>query len=121
MFDKVLFLLLGGLSLAAFAQAPAERAFNSTDMKLLAEANLDYTSCLQTRAHEQLESSPDIRIVAANAAEVCEVVLTDLRAALTEAGVNPDFYRGAVTRIKNRAIRRLLPLLMMEKSQREGT
>ena len=120
MIRKALFMLLGSLSLALCAQTPAERAFNSADMKLLAEANLDYTSCLQVRAQEQLGSSPDIRVVAAKAAEICESVLTDLHAALVENGVNPDFYRGAVTRIKNRAIRRLLPLMMMEKSQSEG-
>ena len=54
--------------------------------------------------------------IAGNAVESCNSILAELQTALTDNGVNPDFYMGAVERIKNRAIRRLLPLLMMEKS-----
>ena len=111
--------LLAALCLAgvtASAETPLRNSFDSAEMKLMAETNLAYTSCLQEHAREHVASSPDIRVVAGNAAEACEPVLTDLQTALTGNGVNPDFYRGAVARIKNRALRRLLPLLMMEKS-----
>ena len=101
---------------AAPAQTPLRNSFDSAEMQLMAETNLAYTSCLQEYARENVASSPDIRVVAGNATEACEPVLAGLQATLTGNGVNPDFYMGAVTRIKNRAIRRLLPLLMMEQS-----
>ena len=100
-----------------FAETPLRNSFDSAELKLMAEANLAYTTCLQQDARENAASSPDIRVVAGNAAETCNSILADLQTALTESGVNPDFYMGAVMRIKNRAIRRLLPLLMMEKSK----
>ena len=101
---------------AAPAETPLRNSFDSAEMKLMGETNLVYTSCLQEHAREHVASSPDIRVTAANAAEACESVLTDLQTVLTGNGVNPDFYMGVVARIKNRAIRRVLPLLMMEKS-----
>ena len=101
---------------AAHAETPLRNSFDSAEMKLMAETNLDYTTCLQQDARENVESSPDVRVIAGNAIQACEPVLAGLQARLNENGVNPGFYMAAVTRMKNRAIRRLLPLLMMEKS-----
>ena len=109
-------LLLYFLSVPAWAEKPLKNSFDSTDMRLVAETNLAYTSCLQEYAREFMASSPDVRVVAGNAAEACNPILEELDSTLAGKGINPDFYRGAVTRIKNRAIRRVLPLLMMEKS-----
>ncbi len=100
----------------ASAEAPLRNSFSSAEMKLMAETNLNYTACLQQDARENVTSSPDVRVVAGNAVQACEPLLTDLQARLNENEVNPGFYMGAITRMKNRAIRRLLPLLMMEKS-----
>ena len=100
----------------AFAETPLKNSFDTAEMKMMAEANLSYSSCLQEHARERVASSPDIRIIAGNAAEACNPVLAELENTLTERGVNPAFFMGAVARIKNRAIRRVLPLLMMEKS-----
>ena len=110
----MIFLYFAGV--AAFAETPLRNSFDSADMLLIGETNLAYTSCLQDNAREHVASSPDIRVVAGNAVESCNSILAELQTALTDNGVNPDFYMGAVERIKNRAIRRLLPLLMMEKS-----
>ena len=112
-----LLIFLYFVGVAAFAETPLRNSFDSADMLLMGETNLAYTSCLQNNAREHVASSPDIRVVAGNAAETCNSILAELQTALTDNGVNPDFYMGAVTRIKNRAIRRLLPLLMMEKSR----
>ncbi|MCY4282418.1 MAG: hypothetical protein OXE03_05795 [Gammaproteobacteria bacterium] len=101
---------------AGYAEAPVRNVFNQEEMILVAEANLAFTSCLQEAAPEQLESSPDVRVVAANIVQTCNSILADLQTTLEQNGVNPAFFMRAVTRIKNRAIRRLLPLLMMEKS-----
>ena len=114
----VLIILLCFIAGIAFAETALKNSFGDEDMKLIAQTNLTYTTCLQKNALEQLESSPDVRLIAGNAVDSCSSVLDELRATLEENGVNPDFYHGAVERMKNRAIRRLLPLLMMEKSNR---
>ena len=101
---------------AAFAETPPRSSFEQSEMVLMAEANLAYTSCLQEYAQENMESDPDIRVIAADAVESCNAILDELQTVFKSQGINPAFYMGAINRIKNRAIRRLLPLLMMEKS-----
>lgn len=110
----LIFLCLAGVT--APAETPLRNSFDSTEMRLMAETNLAYTICLQEHAREHVASSPDVRVVAGNAAAACNSILEELDNTLTDRGVNPAFYMGAITRIKNRAIRRVLPLLMMEKS-----
>ena len=101
---------------AAPAETPLRNSFDSAEMKLMGETNLAYTSCLQEHAREHVASSPDIRVIAENAAQACNLILAELENTLTDRGINPAFFVVAITRIKNRAIRRVLPLLMMEKS-----
>ena len=108
-------LCLAGVT--ASAETPLRNSFDTEEMRLMAEANLAYTGCLQNHAREHAASSPDVRVVAGNAAAACNSILEELDNTLTDRGVNPAFYMGAITRIKNRAIRRVLPLLMMEKSR----
>ena len=112
----VLLVCLPGVSV--HAETPLKNSFDTADMKLVAETNLAYTSCLQEYAREHAASSPDIRVIAGNAAQACNPILAELENTLTDRGINPAFFMGAITRIKNRAIRRVLPLLMMEKSNR---
>ena len=105
----------------ARAEKPGEKnSFDSADMTLVAQGNLDYTACLRSRALEEMDSSPDVRVVADAAAAACRPVLDELRAALMDNRVNPQFANGAIERVKRRALRRLLPLLMMERSQRSS-
>lgn len=113
-YSLLILLCLAGIT--ASADTPLRNSFDSADMQLMAETNLAYTSCLQEHAREHVDSSPDIRVIADNAAEACNPLLAELEETLTDRGINPGFFTGAVTRIKNRAIRRVLPLLMMEKS-----
>ena len=103
-------------SATAHAETPLKNSFDTEEMRLMAEANLAYTGCLQNHAREHVASSPDVRVVVGNAVAACNSILEELDNTLTDRGVNPAFYMGAITRIKNRAIRRVLPLLMMEKS-----
>ena len=114
----MLFLYFAGVT--AFAEAGLRNSFDAADMQLMATTNLTYTSCLQENARQLLASSPDVRVIAGHATEACAAVLTELQTTLTDREINPDFYMGAVTRMKSRAIRRLLPLLMMEKSNQGG-
>ena len=113
-YSLLILLCLAGVTTSA--DTPLRNAFDSEEMQLMASTNLDYTTCLQQDAKENVASSPDVRVIAGNAAQACESILTSLQNRLNDNGVNPDFYMVAVTRMKNRAIRRLLPLLMMEKS-----
>ena len=101
-------------------QSGEKNAFDSADMTLMAQGNLDYTACLRSRALEEMDSSPDVRVVADAAAAACRPMLDELRAALENNRVNPEFANGAIERLKRRALRRLLPLLMMERSQRSS-
>ena len=114
-----LVLLPGFLVVTAQAEeTPLKNSFDTAEMKLMAEANLEYSGCLQQEAREHVDSSPDVRVIAGNAAEACNLILAELESALIDRGINPAYFMGAITRIKNRAIRRVLPLLMMEKSNR---
>ena len=101
---------------AAFAETSLRNSFSREEMVLISEANLEYTNCLHETAPVQIASSPDVRVVAENTVQICNPVLDELQTTLELSGVNPAFFLAAVTRIKHRAIRRLLPLLMMEKS-----
>ena len=89
-----LLIFLYFVGVAAFAETPLRNSFDSADMLLMGETNLAYTSCLQNNAREHVASSPDIRVVAGNAAETCNSILAELQTALTDNGVNPDFYMG---------------------------
>ena len=81
-------------SVTAFAETPLKNSFDTAEMKMMAEANLSYSSCLQEHAREHVASSPDIRIIAGNAAEACNPVLAELENTLTDRGVNPRFLHG---------------------------
>ena len=117
-YGVMIFLYFTGVT--AFAETPLKNSFDTAEMKMMAEVNLSYSSCLQEHAREHVASSPDIRIIAGNAAEACNPILAELENTLTDRGINPAFFMGAMARIKNRAIRRVLPLLMMEKSREPG-
>ena len=110
----LIFLCLAGIT--ASAETPAEKFFRQRRNETDGRDHLEYTNCLQQDARENLASSPDVRVIAGNAVQSCEPLLTGLQARLKENGVNPGFYMASITRMKNRAIRRLLPLLMMEMS-----
>ena len=110
----MIFLYFAGVT--AFAETPLKNSLDTADMRLMAETNLVYSGCLQEKAQEYMASSPDVRVIAGNAAEACNPILAELESTLTDRGINPAYFMGAVLRIKNRAIRRVLPLLMMEKS-----
>ena len=115
-FLAALFIALCFAGVTAFAETPLRNSLDTADMRLMAEANLSYSGCLQEKAQEYMASSPDVRVIAGNAAEACNPILAELESTLTDRGINPAYFMGGVLRIKNRAIRRVLPLLMMEKS-----
>ena len=88
----LIFLCLAGVT--ASAETPLRNSFDSAEMKLMGETNLDYTACLQQDARENLASSPDVRVITGNAVQACEPVLTALQARLNENGRQPRFLHG---------------------------
>jgi len=117
LFVTVFLFVIGTIS---NAETELKTALDADEMKLIAEANASFTGCMQKTAAEELNSNTDIREIAAQAVNSCDSVLDKLRAELDGHGIHPDFYSGAIKQVKNRAIRRLLPLLMMERSNRSN-
>jgi len=117
LFAGLFFLLISTIS---NAETELKNSLDTAEMKLIAETNLSFSECIQKNAAGELNSNTDIREIAAQAVNSCVSVLDKLSAELDEHGINPDFYNGTIEQIKNRAIRRLLPLLMMERSNQSN-
>ncbi len=90
------------------------------DHSLLNRARSEYNGCLQERLPGHLDQHDDVRLVAADTVDDCSAVITDLDRQLARNGIDPDYYRGIIERIKSRAIRRILPAIMMYKAQAAG-
>lgn len=99
----------------------AQKSFELTDedRQHINETTQDYNQCLQQNALQQLDNYADIRQVAAQAVNLCGHKLIEFREKLGSRA-NSDFYSGYEDRIKNSAIRNILPLLMYEKSARRS-
>ena len=100
----------------------AQQSFEVTDedRQHINETTQNYNQCVQQNALQQIDNYADIRQVAGHAVKLCEHQLSEFREKLG-ARANSDFYSGFERHIKNNAIRNLLPMLMYEKSARQGT
>ncbi len=98
----------------------AQEPFDLTneDHRLINTTTLHFNICVQQNAAEQLDNHADVRVIAGHAINHCEPQLNDLREKLGSK-MDPDSFTGLERHIKNRAIRKLLPRLMYEKSARE--
>jgi len=90
------------------------------DRQLINETTRDYNICVQQNAVQQLDNFSDIRKAAALAVNLCEHQLNEFREKLGSKA-NSDLYSGLGRHIKNRAIRTLLPLLMIARSSRQAS
>ncbi len=106
------------IALTAVAADMGRRSLTAEDVQLVTEANSRFTVCIQQSSLELLDSHDDVRKIAGLAVDKCTPVLQRLDEQLAEKKIHPDFYKGMLEQIKGRSIRRLLPLLMMEKSNR---
>lgn len=88
------------------------------DRQLIYKTTEDYNICIQQNALQQMDNYDDIREVAAHAVDLCEYQLDKFKANFA-GKPNAEFYSGLERTIKNRSIRKLLPLLMYEKSSRQ--
>ncbi|MFT5131990.1 MAG: hypothetical protein ACI9SC_000453 [Gammaproteobacteria bacterium] len=98
----------------------AEESFQLTseDYQLINTATHDYDNCVQQNAAQQLDNYADVRQIAAHAVNLCEHHLTELEEKII-ARAGSDFLSGMTRHIKNRSIKKLLPILMYEKSARQ--
>ncbi len=117
-YSSVLFASLSLLpvSTVSHAETTLKNALDADAIAWVVKTNLSFSECIQKAALSGLDSHADIRNIAAQAVNTCRPVLDKLKAALDDQGIHPDFYNGTIEQVKNRAIRRLLPLLMMERS-----
>lgn len=105
------------LSNAVTADETLRHSLNEQDFVLIRETDLKFNTCLQEKAMEKINEPLDIRQIAATAVDVCRIELEKLEKEFDESKLDPNFYQGLVNNIKTRAIRQLMPLLMMEKSR----
>ncbi len=115
-YTTLLFLIIA-LNTDVIAQESFE--LTTEDRQIIHYATQDYNICVQQNAVQQLDNFADIRRVAAEAVQLCEHQLKELKVKLAGT-VNAEYYSGLERHIKNRAIRKLLPLLMFEKSSRQA-
>ncbi|MGI9228841.1 MAG: hypothetical protein ACR2P9_03175 [Gammaproteobacteria bacterium] len=92
--------------------------FDTEAMRLVNETKLSFTGCIREQSLVLMDNHPDIRETAGLAVEACSDILTELDQQLEAKGMSPEFRNGVTRQMKGRSIRRLLPLLMMEKSSR---
>jgi len=114
-FSLLFFLMF--LNVNVVAQEPGK--VTDEDRRLINETTRDYNICVQQNAVQQLDNFADIRKVAALAVNLCEHQLNELKVKLGSKA-NSDLYSGLGRHIKNRAIKTLLPLLMIAKSSRQA-
>jgi hypothetical protein len=112
----ILLIFLAGVNAGINAQEST--GISNEDRQLINKTTQDYNICVQQNALQQLDNYTDIREVAAHAVELCEHQLNTFKEYFA-AKTNADFYSGLERNIKNRTIRKLLPLLMYEKSSRQ--
>ncbi len=90
------------------------------ELQLISKTSRDYNICVQQNAQSQLDKFADIRKVAAHAVNFCEEQLRELKEKLGSKA-DSNFYSGFERQLKNRTIKKLLPLLMFEKSSRQNS
>ena len=110
-------LLLLSFSISPFAAEPMRRSLSDNDFVLIRETEFEFGACLQQTAMRKINENPDFRKVAAVAVDDCRGLLENLGKELKKNQLDPDFYYGIIENIKNKAIRQLIPRLMMKKAE----
>lgn len=104
------------MPVTAAADDALRRSLSGEDHEMINAGNLEYNRCLQEQAMVHADNFEDVRAIAGQAVEECSGILDDLEDSLDEARIDPGFYGGIVSGIKSKAIRRILPGIMMYKA-----
>jgi len=112
------------LTMATFctaAETAAEAARSPGDMSvdermsMMKTASL-YDNCVYSQAIAKVGEFPDIRQAADFAMGECQEKLGDLENAITGMGFGADFANAFSKRVRNRAVRKLIPELAVRKA-----
>lgn len=114
-----IFLLL--LSLPVFTlNANEQEKFSDEEFRLVNQSAMDFNLCVQENAGQYLQSYDDVREAAAQTVSHCENHFEELKTALGSKSES-DYYKGVERHIKNRTIKKLLPMMMFQKSAHQNT
>ncbi|MEX2524230.1 MAG: hypothetical protein WD750_04670 [Gammaproteobacteria bacterium] len=105
------------MPVTAAANDVLRRSLSGEDHEMINAGNLEYNRCLQKQAMAHADDYDDVRAVAGQAVEECTGILDNLKSDLDQRRIDPDFYDGIINGIKSKAIRRIMPGIMMHKSR----
>lgn len=114
-------LLVGAVLSAQGAAADAPRSAGDMtveERRDLMTATNRYQRCVYDAAMSGVSAASDVRIVADAAFDACEPEMSAMVAWFAEQGFDERFAEGYTRQMRDRAGRKLLPELMMRKSQR---
>ncbi len=112
------FLSLLGSPMTVLANEESTTSYDisDADRALMMESTNAYNGCLHEKADALMSRMEDVRLVADAAMQECEIVMTELDAALAAKGLAEDFRMGFIRHTKNTSVRRLLPELMARRA-----
>ncbi len=122
--EAVMFACVAALLMPAAATAEDDAlrtSLSEEDHRLINVSNMEYNRCLQEQAMSHADNYKDVRAVAGRAVEECTGILDGLETHLDEQRIDPGYYGGILRSIKSRAIRQVLPGIMMYKAQGDAT
>jgi signal recognition particle GTPase len=79
----------------------------------ISQASYEHMNCMNEYAITQLDTQPDIRVIADHAMKECAPVLEDLYNVLVESNFAPEASSRFVSSISNKSANKLLSKLMM--------
>ena len=106
--------------LTCLAQQGPGNSLSEDDFRHLNQTTVSFNNCVSENAPIYLEKYDDVREAAGYTIEHCEIHFTKLRAQLGDKSTTP-YYNGIERHMKNRAIRKLLPMMMYHKSTMRET
>jgi signal recognition particle GTPase len=108
------------LAIACFLSLNIHAAENNTAAQMtdenrqkISQASYEHMNCMNEYAITQLETQPDIRVIADHAMKECAPILEDLHNVLVESNFAPEASSRFVSSISNKSANKLLSKLMM--------
>lgn len=106
-------------TLSSFVSADNDIDFTDDDFKLVNKSAMDFNLCVNENAASILEKYDDVREAAAHTVDHCEKHFEELKSALGDKAES-NYYKGIERHMKNRSIKKLLPMMMYQKSRQQN-